>query len=154
MNKDSYKILWIEQRERMSELQRLAYKTLPEERLINFEEKNGIRLPVSYRTFLLYFGSGSPEPNKEILDFKYSVEKANINQPFEYGDTIDYEDSMYADDYGGYRGLVIIARGEYLDDFYIELNGPNPGTIWHIGEYELKRLEDFKDWYFKMNGAN
>ncbi len=116
---------------------------VPEESLRRFETRNRLRLPMVYRTFLRCYGAGGAGPDYGIADFSFAIAPHDFTVPSPVADTIEHGEEHA----GEHReGLGYLGTAGCGIDWYIELNGPRPGTVWRDGEGMLCRYEDFHTW--------
>ena len=122
-------------------------KPIVESRLKQFECRNGVDLPVEYRTFLGSFGAGGAGPDYGIFAFS-EVESHDVSTPFHITDSTEWpeddEDPMWH-----LSGLLPISTSGCGVDWSIEINGPQPGTMWvdaGPGDH-LMRCQSFGTWF-------
>ncbi len=126
------------------------YATLPtvsESRLQQFEADHEVLLPKEYRSFLQNFGAGGAGPDYGIYDFA-SVQAGTVSSRFplteSQGWPEDDDDPLWQ-----LPGLLTISTSGCAIDWFLEVNGPQPGTMWvdaGPGE-QLMRCESFRSWY-------
>ncbi len=118
-----------------------------EQQLANFERASANRLPHDYRAFLLHYGAGGAGPDYGIYDFHH-LDRANVSLRFPLTATQDWpEDGR--DPLWKRPGLLTISTSGCAIDWYLEVNGPQPGTMWvNAGPGEqLMRTESFGAWF-------
>ena len=136
---------WASARERVRELSRIDCKCdlvfasdshqyaienpIDEASLAILEAKLGIRLPENYRSMLVNYGSGGAGPNYGIISLQ-KVDFERVAFRFELEESIDCEllPEDYLDDIP--PGTICISTAGCGIDSFLEVNGPNPGTIW------------------------
>jgi hypothetical protein len=120
---------------------------VPEESLRRFEARNRLRIPLAYRTFLLHYGAGGAGPGYGIVDFSRAIAPHDFTVPFPYTDTVDLEEH-HTDDHLLWKreGLGYLGTLGCGIDWYIELNGPQRGTVWCDGDGAFYRYEAFQVW--------
>jgi hypothetical protein len=156
---------WIEARQRIAKMRRIdrlnklvfgsnghKYEILDpvsEKRIHEFELRNGVELPDEYRSFLTVFGAGGAGPDYGIYDFSY-VEPVSVKQPFHLTDSQEWPDDD-DDPMWDLPGLLTISTSGCAIDWSIEVNGPQPGTMWvDAGPRDkLVRCDSFGVWYGK-----
>ena len=109
---------------------RHKYAYLPpadEPRLRAFEAAHGVALPPEYRRFLTTPGAGGAGPHYGLHDF-HNVEASRVGEWFPLTDSREWPDG----DDPIYRlpGLLTISTSGRPIDWFIEVNGPQPGTTW------------------------
>ena len=151
---------WIDARRRIVEMREIdsrfelvfassshKYKILDpvcEERLLEFESKNGVQIPAEYRSFLTSFGAGGG-PGYGIYDFR-KVESVSVKQRFHLTDSQEWPDDD-DDPIWDLPGLLNISTSGCGHDWSIEINGPQPGTMWVNAGDRLQRCDSFGTWY-------
>ena len=122
--------------------------TVPEKELIAFERRNGISLPLDFRTFLEGFGAGGAGPHYGIIDVRKVFSEGDFREPFPMeGDGCPI--AFGGDPAWRLPGLAYICDvGSGIED-YIELNGHEPGRIWSALSPEIVRLERFHAYFDK-----
>ena len=125
----------------------MNYEPVSEERLARFESINCVTLPPEYRSFLTAFGAGGAGPDYGIYDFA-KIESVSVRDRFHLTDTSEWpeddDDPMW-----DLPGLLPISTSGCAIDWSIEINGPQPGTMWvDAGPGDrLMRCETFGTWY-------
>ena len=127
------------------------YQTLPavtDKEILSFEKKNGIDLPLEYRTFLQTFGAGGAGPYYGIYDFRKNVQPHMFTKPFPYASTVVFADNV-GDDTPTWSqdGLAGICEAGCGTDYMLELNGSNPGQVWCIWSEECEIIGSFLEFY-------
>lgn len=113
-----------------------------------FEESHSVKIPHDYRTFLLVIGGG-PGPHYGIYSFtdvkSYSP---NVGQKFTLTESTEWPESD-DDPMWDFPGLLNISTSGCATDWFIEVNGNQPGTMWvdSGSGYQLAKMESFKSWY-------
>lgn len=154
---------WSDARDRIAKLRRIdtgcqlvfgasghRYATpdpVDEARLAAFEAANAVSLPAEYRAFLTTFGSGGAGPDYGIYDFG-RVESVSVKERFFLTKSTPWPDN---DDDPMWKrpGLLPVSTSGCAIDWSIEVNGPQPGTMWvdaGPGD-QLMRCESFGTWY-------
>ena len=125
----------------------MAYEPVSEERLAKFESINGVELPPEYRSFLTSFGAGGAGPDYGIYDFA-KIESVSVRDRFHLTDTSEWPEDD-DDRIWDLPGLLPISTSGCAIDWSIEINGPQPGTMWvDAGPGDrLMRCETFGTWY-------
>ncbi|WP_020411212.1 SMI1/KNR4 family protein [Microbulbifer variabilis] len=127
------------------------YKVLPlvtDKEMLEFEKKNGFELSLEYRTFLQTFGAGGAGPYYGIYDFRKNVLANLYTKPFPYTSTFEFSDEVEDDDpIWDYDGLAFICEAGCGTDYFIELNGSNPGQMWCSWTDECSIEGSFLDFY-------
>src|SRR5690242_17580221 len=99
-----------------------------EARLRAFEFRNGVPIPAEYRSLLASFGSGGAGPDYGICDFR-KLETVSVREKFYLTESqawpYDADDPIWK-----LPGLLTISTSGCAIDWYIEMNGPQPGTMW------------------------
>ena len=127
------------------------YRILPPVRaadLTQFERRNGIELPLDYRTFLEVYGAGGAGPFYGILDFREAVMPCDVGAPW----PVDGSASIVAPDddpIWRWPGLTYICHEGCAIEDHIELNGADPGRMWSIRDGETYLLERFHGYFDK-----
>lgn len=120
---------------------------LSEEELQAFEQQHQLRLPKEYHSFLKYFGAGGAGPDYGIYDFK-SLETEFLHKRFELTESIEWPDD---DDHPlwDFPGLLTISTSGCAIDWFVEVNGPQPGTMWvDAGPgWKFQKEGSFTQWY-------
>lgn len=120
---------------------------LSEEELQAFEHQHQLRLPEEYRLFLQYFGAGGAGPDYGIYDFK-SLETEFLHKRFELTESTEWPDD---DDHPlwDFPGLLTISTSGCAIDWFLEVNGPQPGTMWVDAgpRWEFQKEACFAQWY-------
>ncbi|MEP1742809.1 MAG: SMI1/KNR4 family protein [Kangiellaceae bacterium] len=125
-----------------------ALTTVTDKEILKFEEKNGFELPLEYRTFLQTFGAGGAGPYYGIYDFRKRVLPNTYTKPFPYSSAFEFTDDVKDDDpIWDYEGLAFICEAGCGTDFYIELNGSNPGQMWCSWTDECSTEGSFLEFY-------
>ena len=127
--------------------------------ILEFERKNNIELPISYRSYLQHFGDSGAAEFNGTLSFLNDVSHRDMSSPspmpiFEGThdcgtETDDFKiDLLQCED-----GRVEIARGFNPSTPYLVLNGDASGQVywWNYGDM-CGALGDFARWYH--NWAN
>ncbi|TWU09357.1 hypothetical protein CA54_45980 [Symmachiella macrocystis] len=120
-------------------------KRVSEERLLEFESKNELQLPAEYRSFLTSFGAGGAGPGYGMYDFR-KVESAGVERRFHLTDSQEWPDDD-DDPLWDLPGLLNISTSGCSHDWWIEINGPQPGTMWVNAGDRLLRSDSFGTWY-------
>ncbi|WP_299617842.1 SMI1/KNR4 family protein [Pelagibius sp.] len=129
------------------------YRILPtvaDKVLLDFERQNKTALPPAYRTYLQVFGAGGAGPNYGIDDFAKVPPGHDFSTPFPYRESLlddDYYDWPTYEDGWGFPGLLHISDLGCACDALLELNGPQPGTVWHETEDGFLKQGRFADYY-------
>lgn len=126
-----------------------ALPVVPENELVEFERRTGLDLPLEYRTYLQVYGSGGAGPDYGIYDFHTHVRNGDFPDPFPLADAeagFDLDDDDPAWDL---PGLATICSHGCAIESSIELNGPNPGTIWCDSGGVMWNAGSFYDFYRK-----
>ena len=125
------------------------FAPVSEERLYNFELLNDIELPQEYRSFLAAFGAGGAGPDHGIENFA-QLETESVRDRFHLTETQDWPDDDN-DPIWALPGLLTICTSGCATDWSIEINGPQPGTMWvNAGPGDmLMRQQTFGAWYAK-----
>ena len=122
--------------------------TVTDKEILAFEANNGFELPLEYLTFLQTFGAGGAGPYYGIYDFRKRVLPRIFLKPFPYTTTFTFSDDVTDDEpIWDYDGLAFIGEAGCGADFYIELNGSNPGQIWCSWQEECSIQGSFLDFY-------
>lgn len=128
-----------------------GYKVLPivtDKEMLDFEKKNGFDLPLEYRIFLQAFGAGGAGPYYGIYDFRKNVIPNVYTKSFPYSSTFEFTDEVEDDDpIWDYDGLAFICEAGCGTDYFIELNGTNPGQMWCSWTDECSIEGNFLDFY-------
>ena len=156
---------WTEVRQRIIEMRHIDFscnmvfgsnshkykinRRVSERRLRAFEVKNDVELPSEYRAFLTAFGAGGAGPDYGIYSFarigSHSVrERFHLTESCEWPE--DDDDPIW-----DLPGLLPISTSGCGIDWSIEINGPQPGTMWvdaGPGD-QLMRCDSFGTWYSK-----
>ncbi len=128
------------------------YRTLPvvpDQTLLDFERKSRVALPPSYRTYLQVFGAGGAGPNYGVEDFNRYVRDRDFSAPFPHTESLP-EDHRELPTYNaelGFPGLAYISDLGCGCEALLEMNGPQPGTVWHETEEGFLKQSDFADYY-------
>ncbi len=152
---------WIEARQRVIEMRRIdsrhnlvfgslshkyqILKRVSEERLLDFELKNDVQIPAEYRSFLTSFGAGGAGPDYGIYDFR-KVDSVSVEGRFHLTDSQEWPDDD-DDPLWDLPGLLNISTSGCSHDWWIEINGPQPGTMWVNAGDRLLRSDSFGAWY-------
>ncbi len=129
---------------------RHKYEFLPpvdESRLGAFEAAHGVSIPPEYRSFLTALGAGGAGPDYGLYDF-HNIEASRVGERFPLTESREWPTND--DDPIWYLpGLLTISTSGCGIDWFIEVNGPQPGTMWvDAGPgNELMRCELFGAWY-------
>ena len=125
------------------------FHPVPEERICAFETENCVQLPPEFRSFLTTFGAGGAGPDYGVFNF-FEIDAANVRMPFHLTETTSWPDDD-DDPMWELPGLLTIATSGCAIDWSIEINGPQPGTMWvNAGPGDsLMRCDTFGTWYEK-----
>lgn len=123
------------------------FDTVSEKEIESFENKYDVRLPEEYRIFLMHFGAGGPGPDYGIYDFR-KINPHNVSERFTLTESTEWPED---DDNAIYKlpGLLNISTSGCAIDWYLEVNGPQLGTMWVDSGpgLELTKTESFSAWY-------
>jgi hypothetical protein len=124
-----------------------VFPPVDEARLQGFEAANGVPIPCEYRSFLAAFGGGGAGPDYGIYNF-IKLETVSVRERFSLTESRAWPKE---DDDPLWRlpGLLTISTSGCAIDWFIEINGPQPGTMWvNAGPcVELMRCDSFGTWY-------
>lgn len=122
-------------------------KTVSERRIKSYEAKHQIELPHEYRLFLKHFGAGGPGPYYGVREFS-KVESYGVAGRLEITESTPWPDND-DDPLWNLPGLLYLATEGCAIDRFIEINGPQPGTMWvDAGPgSELAKGDSFGTWY-------
>jgi hypothetical protein len=122
---------------------------IPDAEILAFERRNGIDLPPEYSTYLVVFGAGGAGPNYGIEDFNQFVRDRDFTKPFPYRESLpeDYYELPTYDSEWSFPGLAYISDLGCGCEGMLELNGPQPGTIWHQTEEGFLKQCSFANYY-------
>lgn len=120
---------------------------VPERQLVAFENKNDVPLPSEYRSFLRNFGAGGAGPDYGVYDFR-TIESVSVKERFHLSESTAWPEAD-DDPMWDLPGLLPISTSGCAIDWSIEVNGPEPGTMWvDAGPgNQLMRCESFGTWY-------
>ncbi len=151
MTMRSLSSIWQEHRDTRVSYQYSIEPTVPEELIAQFEEKNKIELPLSYRSYLLYFGGSGPSDFGHTNSFVDKVSHEDVSEPssleiFEDIQDIDPEDGPHPIASG--KGTVEIAIGFNPTIPYLVLNGEARGYVywWYYNDM-IGGAGEFALWY-------
>ncbi|MEO9518158.1 MAG: SMI1/KNR4 family protein [Paracoccaceae bacterium] len=125
------------------------FPPVSEKRLSTFELRNDVEIPQDYRSFLATFGAGGVGPGHGIYDFT-ELESESVKDSFHLTASREWSDDDDDDDddpIWGFPGLLTICTSGCAIDWLIEINGPQPGTMWVVNDAELRRCQNFGAWY-------
>jgi len=109
-----------------------SYRRLDVADIETFEAKNGLRLPESYKQFLLLTNGGQPK-TKNALDIPSWPHKSTVINYFfgiDTGDTYDLVDNMRAYEGRAPKHCFPIADDVPGNMLCIELTGPGEGNVY------------------------
>jgi hypothetical protein len=126
------------------------YEVLPPVRegdIAGFERRNGIQLPLEYRLFLLHCGAGGAGPDYGLYAFA-DLEPWHVAERFPLLQTQAFSEDD-DDPLWRFPGLLCLGTAGCAIDWYLEVNGSVPGTMWvDAGPGEaLTRVASFGAWY-------
>ncbi|MCB9764325.1 MAG: SMI1/KNR4 family protein [Alphaproteobacteria bacterium] len=144
--RDPRRVLFGAHSDRWGHRYRVA-RVVPEAKLVAFEERCGRRLPLEYRTFLRSYGAGGAGPDYGIRRFQEAILPHTYPIPWGHTDTVETDGLL--DDHPVWRhdGLGFLGTAGCGIDWYIELNGPQPGTVWCDGDGALYKYPPFQPWF-------
>ncbi|WP_029631990.1 SMI1/KNR4 family protein [Zavarzinella formosa] len=107
------------------------YELLPpvaEPHLNACEAAHGVSIPPDYRTFLAVMGAGGAGPDYGLYDFR-TMDASHVGERFPLTESHEWPE---ADDDPLWRlpGLMTISTSGCAIEWFIEVNGPQPGTMW------------------------
>ncbi len=134
------------------------YRLLPpvtDREVLTFEGNNGFALPPDYRCYLQSFGAGGAGPNYGILDFRAFVLPNTYEVPFPYDEEVWYDEVTDDDPVWDCPGLAYISDAGCGTEFFVELNGPQPGRIWcswneACSPYYASIRDYYREWLEKV----
>jgi len=113
----------------------------------SFEELHQVKLPRSYRDYLLYFGAGGAGPYGNVEQFPDTVHQKNLSKPLNYScfkgtlELDEPDESLKNSD-----GMLRIGHtGEYL--IYLVVTGELRGNIVGWNSVMLFTSGPFDKWY-------
>jgi hypothetical protein len=122
--------------------------SVSQEEIKSFQVENGMDLPRDYRDFLLVVGGG-PGPDYGIYSFeKVKSYSPNVSRVFSLTESTEWPESE-DDPIWDLPGLLNISTSGCAIDWYIEVNGSQPGTMWVDSGpgWELTKADSFINWY-------
>ncbi len=129
------------------------YRRLPvvtEKELNDFENRNGLEIPVEYKTYLQTFGAGGGGPYYGIYDFREYVYPNTYPDPNPFTEEVYYDDAEGDDDpIWDNPGIAYIGEQGCGTVFGIELSGNSPGLIWTDWAEALSPEGTFLEFYRK-----
>lgn len=139
---------------------------LSESDLLAFEQKQGVRLPDDYRTFLkeagnggihkgspLFMGDSGAGPFYGLLTLEDASQDCTLDQPFPFTVSTEAmtEEEVDAlidpDKFPGVPGALALCHGGSGFVYYLVVNGPAYGTIWQGREHYYPVASSFDAWY-------
>ncbi|MBX2838576.1 MAG: SMI1/KNR4 family protein [Gammaproteobacteria bacterium] len=131
--------------------------TVPLKLINEFEARNKIELPLSYKSYLLYFGATGPSDFGCIYDFVSRIYHEDVSTPslleiFENPVDIDCDDDSEPHPIASGDGTVEIAPGFNPSVPFLVLNGEASGYVywWNFGDM-VGCLGDFAVWQMKVS---
>lgn len=125
---------------------------VPEKLISEFEIRNNVEIPLSYRSYLLYFGGAGPCDSGRTLDFTSHVYDSDVRTPskleiFENPVDIDCDIGEVHPIQSG-NGTVAIASIASPVTPYLVLNGEASGYVywWNHGDM-VGAFGEFSEWY-------
>jgi hypothetical protein len=113
-----------------------------------FEKANNVYLPEEYRDFLLTIGGG-PGPDYGIYSF-HTIDAPKVSEKFFLTESTEWPDD---DNHPIWDlpGLINISTSGCAIDWFLEVKGPQPGTMWVDSGpgWELSKQDLFINWYSK-----
>ena len=123
--------------------------TVPERDLIAYERQTGLTLPLEFRTYLEAFGAGGAGPDYGIYDFRDERYRKDLSTPFPCREDVWGPDDECPEDDPVWQlpGLVYICNHGCGSESLIQLNGPEPGSVWAEWSQGLMKTGRFFQFY-------
>lgn len=144
--------IWREDKYVLRSHQCLFGPTVPLKKINEFEARNKIELPLSYKSYLLYAGATGPSDFGCIHDFFTRIYHADVTatsslEIFENTVDVDCDDSSEPHPIASGDGTVEIAPGFNPSVPFLVLNGKASGYVywWNYGDM-VGGLGDFAVW--------
>ena len=104
--------------------------------ILEYKRKNKIELPLSYRTYLQYFGDCGASEFNGTLSFEKKIVKCDVSRPSQLSKVDDVHDYKDEHPIKNENGRVAITHGLNPGIVYLVLNGDAAGYVcwWdHFG---------------------
>jgi len=119
--------------------------------ILEYERRNGFELPLSYQTYLRYFGGCGASDFNGTHDFLTKIRSTDISQPSlleKFEGVVELQDRSGFHPIKSSDGIVEIAKGFNPSVPFLVLNGVASGWVyWWNYDDMVGGLGQFDEWY-------